>query len=189
MTIQEQIDQLRKELSGITGGLEKKIEKLQDHIAHSSEMIKPTRYYPNGAYMDEPEDGTTCYSIVNGYGGIYVDHYCFDISLHSHLGFLDEQEGFPTKQAAEREINRQKLTAKMYRDMRDERINGDWVAKFEPGSPSVYYPKLKHSKIHFEYTNFSQCAHNFFYKNDTFIEDLKAMGWTEEELKIVWFNK
>lgn len=180
MTIQEQIDQLRKELSGITGGLEKKIEKLQDHIAHSSEMIKPTRYYPNGAYMDEPKYGKIVwYAEVNGKVRSYEwQNYESDVEM------LNLQRMFPTKEACLKSIRRDDLTAKMYRDMRDERINGDWTVTI--WSIKKYVPyidgELKSSDVEFLE------PHDFNYKNETFIGDLKALGWTEEELKIVWFN-
>lgn len=124
MTTQEHIDQLIKELSGITGELEKKINQLQKQV------------------------------IIKG---------------------------------SEKELNRQKLTAKMYRDMRDERINGDWVADWDDDNMNKFIPALEKGNL-IDLCAFQETPIEFYYRSSRFIEDLKALGWSEEELKIVWFR-
>ena len=176
MTIQDQIDELKKE----TRELNEKINQLQKQVIIKGSDNKPTRYYPNGAYMDEPKYGKIVwYAEVNGKVRSYEwQNYESDVEM------LNLQRMFPTKEACLKSIRRDDLTAKMYRDMRDERINGDWTVTI--WSIKKYVPyidgELKSSDVEFLE------PHDFNYKNETFIGDLKALGWTEEELKIVWFR-
>lgn len=183
MTIQEQIDEIKKELSGITGQLEKKINQLQKQVIIKGLDNKPTRYYPNGAYMDEPEKGIEYFFISPS--GVYS----YDWSAAPIDGeYLKYGNCFPTEELAEKELNSKKLTAKMYRDMREESINGDWVADWDAEIMEIFAPLINNNQFDLVDTSLLQPPHNFNYKNKTFIEDLKVLGWTEEELKIVWFN-
>lgn len=189
MTIQGQIDQLKKELSGITEQLGAEIEELkqkikQDHIADTSKKVKPTRYYPNGAYMDEPEKGTLYYLVSDNY--MWFTDIWDDEDKYNRL---NRQVCFPTKEAAEKELNRQKLTAKMYRDMRDERINGEWVANWGDANEYKFSAVYSRQTVGVSTSWINLGTYDFYYKNYTFIEDLKrSFAWTEEELKIVWFR-
>ena len=72
--------------------------------------------------------------------------------------------------------------------MRDERINGDWVADWDMSSESKFFPMFLDLEILPDARYGTKDPHDFYFKKKTFIEDLKALGWTEEELKIVWFR-
>ncbi len=196
MTIQDQIDQLKKDILEFSEYLKKR----QDQISYSEvkeieevkEIVKekPTRYYPNGAYMDEPEIGTP-YWIKGEYSEVISsqeDGFSWD-GDRLEMDRLERQEIFPTEKSCKKDRRHDELTAKMYRDMRDERINGDWVADFRDKDQEKYFPLLtEYALRQSNYTNIYTFSHDFYYKNETFIEDLKALGWTEEELKIVWFR-
>lgn len=192
MTTDQKINELKRELKQLSEkheSLSQNIKNLSESISFvkSEQLNKPTRYYPNGAYMDEPENYIRCYYITT------FNHEVKDFTWHfEHVeNNITDMNCFPTKEAAEKELNRQRLTAKMYRDMRDERINGDWMADWE-STENKCYPYLENRRSGLVMGSYSisyvKSPNPFYYKRDTFIEDLKAMGWTEEELKIVWFN-
>ncbi len=183
MTIQ---DQLLKKITKKKQELFDAIDDLtKQPITDSNPVVKPTRYYPNGAYMDEPEE-ETYYFYLPDYEGVGTTNF---VNFGQDVWRINTQNCFPTKEAAEKELNRQKLTAKMYRDMQDERINGDWVADYD-NDEEKYEPYLDEGGDLACYSDYvrAQSCHGFQFKNETFIEDLKALGWTEEELKIVWFR-
>lgn len=194
MTTDEKLDKIIALLKPLTESkiripTKEEIDKLKDHITDTSKKVKPTRYYPNGAYMDEPVFRSEYYFINPS--GVYSDDWSSTPTDYEYLRYAN---CFPTEEAAEKELNRQQLTAKMYRDMRDERINGDWDINFEDRlklTEEKFYPyleNLEENRIDYIETYTVDFPHNFYYKNETFIEDLKALGWTEEELKIVWFR-
>lgn len=196
MTIQEQINQLKKDILEFSEYL----KKCQDQISYSEvkeieevkEIVKekPTRYYPNGAYMDEPEIGTP-YWIKGEYSEVISsqeDGFSWD-GDRLEMDRLERQEIFPTEESCKKDRRRDDLTAKMYRDMRDERINGEWVPE-RKDRMMFYSPYMNPEKnITCVHTSFPYYPHDFYYKNETFIQDLKKfLNWTEEELKIVWFR-
>jgi len=184
MTIQKQIDQLKKELSAFIGNTNKKIAELEVERIKVTNHTKPTRYYPNGAYMDEPEEGAIYwyswgYSVFSAYYG----QQKFDEVYFKNMSC------FPTEGACLKSIRHDDLIAKMYRDMRDERIIGDWVADWKDESQDKYFPKMFAGALDIDCTHYLIRSRDFFYKKCTFIEDLKKfLNWTEEELKIVWFR-
>lgn len=186
MTIQEQIDQLKKEFDEKIIQIKNEVTLLTGFTGGNHQEVKPTRYYPNGAYMDEPELGTRYWYST----GDEVWETTFEKALNDHER-LESQNCFPTKKACERDRRRKELTSRLYRDMRDERINGDWMADWE-STENKCYPYLENRRSGLVMGSYSisyvKSPNPFYYKRDTFIEDLKAMGWTEEELKIVWFN-
>jgi len=183
MTIQEQIDQLKKEFDEKIIQIKNEVTLLTGFTGGNHQEVKPTRYYPNGAYMDEPELGTRYWYST----GDEVWETTFEKALNDHER-LESQNCFPTKKACERDRRRKELTSRLYRDMRDERINGDWVADWDDQEESKYYVIFEFNELKIGYGWNGKVSHDFVYKNETFIEDLKALGWTEEELKIVWFN-
>ena len=188
MTIQDQIDQIEKDILGVYKEIEVEIEEIKQKLRNSTKLTdsKPTRYYPNGAYMDEPEIGTP-YWIKGEYSEVISsqeDGFSWD-GDRLEMDRLERQEIFPTEESCKKDKRHDDLTAKMYRDMRDVRINGDWVPDIK--RENVCHAAIFQGVMQAYFTTMIYPG-SFTYKNITFISDLKALGWTEEELKIVWFN-